>query len=64
MTKFVSFIIGDYISPLGAGWRLKANVLHDSIGFIIDPEDLRYKCGWGETSKQAIAHFLIRNGLH
>ena len=33
----------------------------DDRGYILDPLDMLFKCGWGNTIEDAKAHFMKRN---
>jgi len=38
-------------------------IKRDQQGYIINPDNMALKCGWGPCEKTAYMHFLERNGF-
>ena len=46
---------------LAGKFKCLFTLLHDEHGWIVDPDNMKYKCGWGKTIPEAAEHFSTRN---
>lgn len=43
--------------------KTSVKIYKDDMGYIIDPIDVKFKCGWGNTHNEAIKHCAERNSI-